>query len=62
MLHAFDAERGRYEEFDLLGPVLDAGARGSIMTSSVADILTSAAAIGEGTLVSPELHALQLAP
>ena len=32
------------------------------MTSNVADILTSAAAIGEGTLVSPESHALQLAP
>ena len=32
------------------------------MTSTVADILTSAAAIGEGTLLSPESHALQLAP
>jgi hypothetical protein len=32
------------------------------MTSNVADILKSAAAIGEGTLVSPKSHALQLAP
>ena len=37
-------------------------AEGSIMTSNVADILTSAAAIGEGRLVSPESHALQFAP
>ncbi len=27
VLHAFDAERGRYEEFDILGPVLDARKR-----------------------------------
>ena len=32
------------------------------MTSTVGDILTSAAAIGEGSLVSPASHALQLAP
>ena len=32
------------------------------MTSTVGDILTSAAAIGEGSLLSPESHALQLAP
>ncbi len=32
------------------------------MTSNVADILTSAVAIGEGRLVSPESHALQFAP
>lgn len=32
------------------------------MTSNIADILKSAAAIGTGALVSPESHALQLAP
>ena len=37
-------------------------AEGAIMTSNIPDILKSAAAIGEGTLVSPESHAAQLAP
>jgi hypothetical protein len=32
------------------------------MTSTVADILTSAEALGEGRLVSPDGHALQMAP
>ena len=61
VLHAFDAERGRYEESTFWDPSWTL-AHGAIMTSTVADILTSAAAIGEGTLLSPESHALQLAP
>jgi CubicO group peptidase (beta-lactamase class C family) len=60
-LHAFDAERGRYEESTFWSPSWTL-AHGAIMTSSVADILSSVAAIGEGTLVSPESHARQLAP
>jgi hypothetical protein len=32
------------------------------MTSNIADILKSAAAIATGALVSPESHSLQLAP
>jgi hypothetical protein len=32
------------------------------MTSNIADILKSAAAIGTGALVSPKSHALQLSP
>ena len=61
VLHAFDAERGRYEESTFWDPSWTL-AHGAIMTSTVGDILTSAAAIGEGTLVRPASHALQLAP
>ena len=61
VLHAFDAERGRYEESTFWDPswIL---AKGAVMTSTIADLLTSARAIGQGTLVSPKSHALQLAP
>jgi CubicO group peptidase (beta-lactamase class C family) len=61
VLHAFDAERGRYEESTFWSPSWTL-AEGAIMTSTVADILTSAEAIGEGRLVSPDGHALQMAP
>lgn len=61
VLHSFDAERGKYEESTYWDPSWTL-ARGSIMTSNIADILTSAAAIGTGALVSSESHALQLAP
>ncbi|MFO1142910.1 MAG: serine hydrolase domain-containing protein [Amaricoccus sp.] len=61
VLHAFDAERGRYEESTFWNPSWTL-ARGAVMTSTIADILTSAAAIGEGTLVSPAAHALQVDP
>lgn len=61
VLHAFDAERGKYEESTYWNPSWTL-AEGAIMTSNIADILKSAAAIGEGTLVSPQSHAAQLAP
>jgi D-alanyl-D-alanine carboxypeptidase len=61
VLHSFDAERGKYEESTYWNPSWTL-ARGAIMTSNIADILTSAAAIGTGILVSAESHALQLAP
>src|SRR5437867_1798556 len=61
VLHAFDAERGRYEESTYWNPSWTL-ARGSIMTSNIGDILKSAEAIGTGSLVSPKSHALQLAP
>ncbi len=60
-LHAFDAERGRYEESTYWDPSWTL-ARGAVMTSTIADILRSAAAIGEGTLVSPASHEEQVAP
>ncbi len=61
VLHAFDAERGRYEESTFWNPSWTL-AHGAVMTSTVGDILTSARAFGEGTLLSPGSHALQLAP
>jgi CubicO group peptidase (beta-lactamase class C family) len=61
VLHAFSAERGRYEETTYWDPSWTI-AEGSVMTSNIADILTSARAVGEGSLLSPESHALQLAP
>jgi D-alanyl-D-alanine carboxypeptidase len=61
VLHAFDAERGKYEESTYWDPSWTL-ASGAIMTSNIADILKSAAAIGTGALVSPESHALRLAP
>lgn len=61
VLHAFDAERGRYEESTYWNPSWTL-AHGAIMTTNIPDILKSAAAIGEGTLVSPKSHAAQLAP
>ena len=61
VLHAFDAERGRYEESTYWNPSWTL-ADGAVMTSTVADVLASAAAIGEGRLLSPAAHAQQLAP
>ncbi|MEO8667697.1 MAG: serine hydrolase domain-containing protein [Bauldia sp.] len=61
VLHAFDAERGTYEESTYWDPSWTL-AKGAIMTSNIADILTSAAAIGEGKLVSADSFKLQFAP
>jgi D-alanyl-D-alanine carboxypeptidase len=61
ILHAFDAERGTYEESTFWDPSWTL-AEGAVMTSDIPDILKSAAAIGTGVLVLPESHALQLAP
>jgi len=61
VLHAFDGERGMYEKSTYWNPSWTL-ASGAIMTSNIADILKSAAAIGTGALVSPASHALQLAP
>jgi D-alanyl-D-alanine carboxypeptidase len=61
VLHAFDAERGRYEESTYWNPSWTL-ASGAIMTSNIANILRSASAIGTGALLSPASHALQVAP
>lgn len=61
VLHAFDAERGKYEESTYWNPSWTLP-DGAVETSNISDILASALAIGEGTLVSPESHKLQLAP
>ena len=59
--HSFDDERGTYEESTYWDPSWTL-AKGAVQTSNIADILTSARAIGQGTLLSPESHKLQLAP
>ncbi len=71
MLHAFSAERRPflkiplgprfYEETTFWNPswTLPAGA---IQTTTIADMAATAVAIGEGTLLSPESHAAQIAP
>lgn len=60
-LHAFTTERGQYEESTFWDPSWTL-AHGAVMTSSIGDLLTTAAAVGKGTLVSPAAHAAQLAP
>ncbi len=61
VLHSFDAERGKYEESTYWNPSWTL-AKGAIQTSSIADILKTARAVGTGKLLSPESHKLQLAP
>jgi CubicO group peptidase (beta-lactamase class C family) len=61
VLHAFDNERGIYEDATYWNPSWTL-ARGAVMTSNVADILKSVDAIGTGALLSPDSFKLQLAP
>jgi CubicO group peptidase (beta-lactamase class C family) len=61
VLHAFDAERGIYEDSTYWNPSWTL-ARGAVMTSNVADILKSATAIGTGALLSPDSFRQQLDP
>ena len=60
VLHAFGNGRGVYEETTYWSPSWTI-AEGMVMTSNIPDILASAVAIGEGTLLTPESHALQFA-
>jgi CubicO group peptidase (beta-lactamase class C family) len=71
VLHAFSSERRPalgipagtrfYEESTYWNPSWTL-ARGSIQTTDIVDLTTSAVAIGEGTLLSPESHRAQIAP
>ena len=61
VLHAFTAERGIFEDSTYWDPSWTL-ARGAVMTTDIDDLVTSAIAIGDGTLLSPESHQLQLAP
>lgn len=61
VLHAFDSERGMYEESTFWNPSWTL-ATGAIMTSNIDDVRKSAIAIGEGTLLSPASHKEQIAP
>jgi CubicO group peptidase (beta-lactamase class C family) len=69
VLHAFSSERRPalgipagtrfYEESTYWNPSWTL-ARGSIQTTDIVDLTTSAVAIGEGTLLSPESHQAQI--
>ena len=61
VLHAFDAERGTYEESTFWNPSWST-AEGSVMVTDIRDLATSARAIGAGELVSSESHEEQIAP
>ena len=61
VLHAFTDERGIYEDSTYWNPSWTL-AEGAIMTTDIADLLASATAIGSGSLISPESHALLIAP
>lgn len=60
VLHAFDGERGLYEESTFWNPSWTL-ARGAVMTTNIADLHRSAIAIGEGSLLSAQSRALQVA-
>jgi CubicO group peptidase (beta-lactamase class C family) len=61
VLHAFDSERGRYEESTYWNPSWTL-ASGAIMTSNIYDVGKSAIAIGTGALLSPQSHREQIFP
>jgi hypothetical protein len=61
VLHAFDAERGTYEESTFFDPSWST-AKGAVMTTDICDIATSARAIGRGELVSEKSHKEQVGP
>jgi D-alanyl-D-alanine carboxypeptidase len=60
VLHAFDGERGNYEDSTYWNPSWTLG-DGAVMTTNIADLLTSAIALGSGKLLSESSHALQIA-
>jgi len=71
VLHAFSSERRQalnipagtrfYEESTYWNPSWTL-AQGAIQTTDIVDMATSAMAVGEGTLLSPESHQGQIAP
>jgi D-alanyl-D-alanine carboxypeptidase len=61
VLHAFDAERGTYEESTFWNPSWTL-AKGSVMITDIHDLATSARAIGTGKLVSEKSHKEQVGP
>jgi CubicO group peptidase (beta-lactamase class C family) len=71
VLHAFSSERRQalgipagtrfYEESTYWDPSWTL-AKGAIQTTDIVDVTTTAGAVGEGTLLSPESHQAQIAP
>ncbi len=60
VLHAFTSERGVLEDSTYWNPSWTL-ARGAVMTTDIGDLLTSAIAIGSGSLMSAASHEAQLA-
>ncbi len=61
VLHAYDSERGTYEESTFWNPSWTL-AEGAVMVTDIHDLSTSARAIGTGELVSAESHEEQIGP
>ncbi|MFB7170199.1 serine hydrolase domain-containing protein [Streptomyces sp. NPDC056254] len=61
VLHGFDNERGVFEDSTYWDPSWTM-AEGAVMTGTLEDMAKSFAAIGEGRLLTPESHKLQLTP
>ncbi len=61
VLHAYTSERGLFEDSTFWSPSWTL-AKGAILTSDIADLLTSAEALGSGSLLSPASQDLFLAP
>ncbi|MFC9811431.1 serine hydrolase domain-containing protein [Streptomyces virginiae] len=61
VLHGFDNERGVFEDSTYWNPSWTV-AEGAVMTGTLQDMAKSFAAIGEGKLLTPESHELQLTP
>ncbi|MFD6227946.1 serine hydrolase domain-containing protein [Streptomyces sp. NPDC060232] len=61
VLHGFDNERGVFEDSTYWDPSWTV-AEGAVMTGTLEDMAKSFAAIGEGRLLTPESHRLQLTP
>ena len=62
VLHAYDAERGTYEESSTFWNPSWTLAKGAVMVTDICDLATSARAIGRGELVSRESHEEQIGP
>jgi len=60
VLHAYTGERGVFEDSTYWNPSWTL-ARGAVMTTDIGDLLTSAIAVGSGSLLSAASHAAQLA-
>lgn len=61
VLHAYDSERGTYEESTFWNPSWTL-AEGAVMITNIRDLATSARAIGTGELVSAESYEEQIGP
>ncbi|MGW0753917.1 serine hydrolase domain-containing protein [Streptomyces sp. NPDC002587] len=61
VLHGFDNERGVFEDATYWNPSWTV-AEGAVMTGTLEDMAKSFAAIGEGRLLTPASHKLQLTP